>query len=308
MNNKKPIVSIIIAAHNCARHLNETLESLTSAIGESADCVEVIIVNDSSTDNTAEIIGSFVKENKITKSYFVSYKNVGKVRNFGIEQASGEYITMMDGDDRLLPNSICDIIKHLELAHPDICLTRLNEIRNNDTKGIEWTGVDTQELSQHEAIKAYLVHKEIQAHFIGQFIKSDILKKNHFPEYDCYEDAYLFPTVLKNSIKITFQPKGPYLYYKRENSLSSTVNKEKVKLLISTIEKMESEFGSKYTNLITCHWINIEHKYGKLLEGEQCRELVLNKIKQTSVILFILDFSVRTSFKKKLIRLKMANL
>lgn len=304
MTNKRPFLSVIIAAHNCGRYLSETLTSLTSAIGKSADFVEIIIINDSSTDNTEDIINSFANKNGNAKKYSVSYRNIGKVRNFGVEKSSGEYITMLDGDDQLLPNSICDVIGYLKKTQPDIYLTRLNEIRDNNKKGVEWTGIDIKELPQHKAIKTYLIHKEMQAHFIGQFIKSDILKRNPFPEYHCYEDAYLFPTILKNSTKITFQTKGPYLYYKRENSLSSVVDKEKVKMLISAIERMECEFGSRYANLITCHWVNIEHKYGKLLEGEQCRELVLNKIKKTSTLPFLLDFSVRTSFKKKLIRIK----
>lgn len=304
MNHNKQMVSVILAAHNCENFLKKTLQSLELAISNSSKDVEIILINDASTDRTGELLDAFVVKNVNAKKYDVDFLNIGKVRNFGVSRATGQYITMLDGDDQLLPNTISDIIPQLKKTRPDMFITRLNEIRNNDTQGVKWNGVSAQKISQHEAIKTYLIHKDFQAHFIGQFIKSDLLKNNPFPDLYCYEDAYLFPTILKNSENIYFQNNGHYLYFKRENSLSSAVNIDKVKILVKAIEHMEMEFGSKYLHLITCHWINVQHKYGQLLKNDKSQKVVLERLRDVSTLPFIFDFSVRTSFKKKLIKLK----
>lgn len=63
-------------------------------------------------------------------SRHVQFRNVGLVRNSAFSLASGDYITMLDSDDRLKPGSIRDAVAFLKTERPDMLLTRLLEIRD----------------------------------------------------------------------------------------------------------------------------------------------------------------------------------
>lgn len=95
----KPMVSIIIPVYNAEKYLFETLSSLT---GDDFQPREIIVVDDGSTDKSAEIARGF---NEI-KYYFQENKGVSVARNFGIECSKGDFITFLDADDVWIPGRI----------------------------------------------------------------------------------------------------------------------------------------------------------------------------------------------------------
>lgn len=194
-------LSIIIAAHNAKETLHTTLESLQNAIEGAGDDVEIIIFNDSSNDSTQDIIEAWLPAFPNAQSRYVEYRNVGLVRSSALSLASGEYITMLDSDDRLKPGSIRDAVAFLKTERPDMLLTRLLEIRDTKKMTAEWQGFSPVALSQHEAIKRFLQHKDFQAHLIGQFIHRKLYESNPIPSMVCYEDFAVFPAMLMQAEK-----------------------------------------------------------------------------------------------------------
>lgn len=99
-----PLVSVIIPCFNHGKYLKEAVESIQ---GQTYENIEIIIVNDGSSDNTEEVAQSLVETDQKIK--FVNLKeNTGKwnALNRGIAQASGQYITFQDADDVSLPDRI----------------------------------------------------------------------------------------------------------------------------------------------------------------------------------------------------------
>lgn len=302
------ILSVLVTAHNCAPFIPATLASLKNACLGVEDAVEVILVNDSSTDNTAELLQSFSAALPHVKIFNVALRNIGKVRNFGVEQCSGQYITMLDGDDQLLKNAFADIVTFLQHQQPDLLLAPLNEVYQNKTKPQQWQGLKVTDLNQHQIIQKFLIHREVQAHFIGQFIKRSLFANNHFPDFSCYEDAYLFPSILKSSQKIALASQGPYLYFKHEQSLSSELDAEKISMLIKATQQMDAVLGERYRNLVSCHWVNLAHKYYVMIGDEHEKAVVRQAIENVPVVSFIMDADVRFSLKKKFILAKLSGL
>jgi glycosyltransferase involved in cell wall biosynthesis len=111
--NDTPLVSVVIACYNSARYLAETLNSVAK---QTHPRVEVIVVDDGSTDATA----------KIAHSYPVTYlhqenQGVSAARNTGLLHCRGEYIQFLDHDDRLLPEAIETGVRLLE-QHPEAAM------------------------------------------------------------------------------------------------------------------------------------------------------------------------------------------
>ena len=293
-------LSVIIAAHNAEDTLNATLESLHAAIDNAGDAVEVIIFNDSSVDATQDIIEKWLPAFPHAQSRYVEYRNVGHVRNSAVSLASGDYITMLDSDDRLKPGSLRDAVAFLKAQRPDMLLTRLLEIRDIRKITAFWQGFTPVSLSQRDAIKRFLQHKEFQAHLIGQFIHRKLYENNPIPSMVCYEDFAVFPAMLMQAEKICFQRQGYYYYIKRSESLSSRLDASKITTLVECTFKMEKTFPQAFKNLINCHWFDIYSNHRHYLTDQQL-SLVKSRVKALYSLSFFLSSDVRFSYKKRVI-------
>jgi len=93
-----PLVSIVIPVYNVEKYLKETLESLLS---QHLTAFEVILVNDGSTDNSAEIALSFVQKDERFSYVYQDNRGVSAARNEGLQRAKGTFVFFMDADDTL---------------------------------------------------------------------------------------------------------------------------------------------------------------------------------------------------------------
>lgn len=293
-------LSIIIAAHNAKDTLHATLESLQNAIDGAGNDVEIIIFNDSSNDSTQDIIEAWLPAFPNAQSRYVEYRNVGHVRNSALSLASGEYITMLDSDDRLKPGSIRDAVAFLKKEHPDMLLTRLLEIRDTKKITADWQHFSPVALSQHEAIKRFLQHKDFQAHLIGQFMHRKLYANNPIPSMICYEDFAVFPGMLMQSSKIVYQRQGHYYYIKRSDSLSSRLDASKIAMLVECTLQMEKTFPPSFRHLVNCHWFDIYSNHRKHLTDQQLK-LVKQRVNALYSFSFFFSRDVRFSYKKRVI-------
>lgn len=121
--NLQPLVSIIIPTFNGAKFLSEAIQS---ALDQTYRPIEIIVVDDGSTDNTQEIIASYTGYSCF-KSVFQSNKGQASARNLGLRLAGGLLIQFLDDDDLLFPEKLTKQVEFL-LNNPDIfavyCTTR----------------------------------------------------------------------------------------------------------------------------------------------------------------------------------------
>ena len=117
IKTKLPLVSVVIPAYNCADYIGDAINSILS---QTYPNVEIIIIDDASTDETLSIVNNFAKKDNRIQVY--SNKNnlgIGANRNYGIKLSKGEYICWQDADDISLPLRIEHQVEHL-LEHPEV--------------------------------------------------------------------------------------------------------------------------------------------------------------------------------------------
>jgi glycosyltransferase involved in cell wall biosynthesis len=109
-----PRVSVIIPTYNRANYIGQ---AVASALGQTYRDIEVVVVDDGSTDATAEVLGSFMDSRLVR----IQQENAGRsrARNVAINAARGEYITFLDSDDYYLPSKIELQVSYLN-ANPDV--------------------------------------------------------------------------------------------------------------------------------------------------------------------------------------------
>lgn len=116
---KKPVFSVVIPIYNAEKYL---LKTLNSVMEQDFQNFEVLLVDDGSSDSSANICLSFSNKDERFHFYHKSNGGVCSARNYGIEKASGEYILFIDSDDIVEPTMLSDCLKEIEKTGVDILL------------------------------------------------------------------------------------------------------------------------------------------------------------------------------------------
>lgn len=129
-------VSVILPVYNVASYLEETFESL---IKQSLKEIEIIVVNDGSTDNSEEIIKKYAQNDPRIKSLHQENQGQSIARNHGLQYATGEYIYMMDSDDILYnPNALEICYNYSKRTEADFIFFDGETLTEEKAKPISW--------------------------------------------------------------------------------------------------------------------------------------------------------------------------
>src|SRR6478752_4840840 len=203
-----PAVSVILPAYNCEKYIAKAIESV---LHQTFTDLELIIVNDGSTDRTEEIIRSFSDPRIL---YQVNNTNKGLVftLNKGIDIANGSYIARMDGDDICHPERLAK--QKIFLDQNDeitIIASTIDFINEQEEKTSIWE-LDRQTITPEQIKKAMLKQNCIAHPTV--MIRSEVLKKMKYKEYQKnIEDYDLWLRMLNRGYKIA-KLNEPLLLYR----------------------------------------------------------------------------------------------
>lgn len=116
MNKNNTLVSIIVPIYNVDKFLAECLQSI---LNQSHDKLDIILVDDGSTDKSGLICDEFAKKDNRIRVFHTNNNGVSSAKNLGIKNSNGEYICFVDADDYMLPNHveyILSIIRDCDVA------------------------------------------------------------------------------------------------------------------------------------------------------------------------------------------------
>ena len=257
------MISIIIPCYNAEKTIKRCLESV---ISQTYKNIEIVIINDGSIDKTDSIIKKYINDNRI-KYYNRSNHGIGKTRNFGIKEATGEYITFLDSDD-YLPNDAIDNLYNLaqknklDLVVSDYYVDNKN-IKSEKIKYFPITNVKNN---------PNLIF-DINLAPWNKLYKKELIENIKFEENLKYEDA---PFVIESIIKakrIGKLDKETYYYVVNPNS-ETTIRDERIfdifKILdiIGRLVENKKELTEVYKTLcirIICNY-NIQQRYQKKIK------------------------------------------
>lgn len=196
-----PLVSVLLPVYNCAPFLGEAINSvLAQTFGD----FELLIIDDGSTDNSANIIRSYVDERIRLIS---NDRNLGLIAslNKGIDLARGSFIARMDGDDRMHPERLAKQVKAM-LADPGIAvLATYVEFINTD--GEVFGNWDTdRKASTEEAIAAMLPRTNCIAHPSVMIRRCALGAKRYAADQDGAEDWDLWMRMCSRHLRIAKLP------------------------------------------------------------------------------------------------------
>lgn len=224
-----PKISVIIPAYNVGEFIFECVESVKNQTYQN---IEMIIVNDGSTDNTKEICDNLAKTDSRIKLINKKNEKLNFARKTGFENSTGEFITFVDGDDAISKKAIEKLYKNLIAKNCDISISGYERFTDKFKDNIKNDNFIEKEISsRNEIIKYCLVDTNFGIKNIynvtvwGRLYKRKIIEKIdwNFSNYRINEDEFESLQMFNFAKKVYLN--NDILYYYRNNPNSLTNKK-----------------------------------------------------------------------------------
>lgn len=250
-------VSIIIPIYNVEKYLKQCLDSLYP---QTTPSMEVILVNDGSTDKSLEICKEY--KEKYPSTIIINKENGGlsDARNAGTAIATGKYIYYLDSDDWLTSDALeqlynfaeehqCEVVQgNFFYAHIDHLLLDNRYIKEEQSGFI---------LSRKEAMKELIKNEYIKNFAWGKLYLTSIAKKYPFKKGAYFEDAFWQHHIINEVNRYGVLPTPLYYYRQRENSISGNFSIRNLDLLKGYEERLkfiQKEFPELSTIMMEKFW------------------------------------------------------
>lgn len=242
MNNK--ILTISVAAYNLEKLIEKNLDSIVkSSVRER---IEVIVTDDESKDNTAKIVEEYEKKYPgIIK--LVKQKNAGpgSTVNSGINNATGKYFKMVDGDDWVVTKNLKEIIEILEKTDADMVITNYQIFSNKDEKVIENVEFD---LPRNKELKfeEYCRNLDLAMHAV--MFKTSIFQENKIKlDNGFYTDVeyVLLPTEFIKTFTYINLDLYVYLVEQANQSVSTQSMRKNIKMHDQVLNRLINFYEEK---------------------------------------------------------------
>lgn len=254
--SKQSLVSLIIPVYNVENYLRKALLSVEK---QTMKDIEVIIVNDGSTDGSSKIIDEFSERNKNFIVINQENKGLSEARNTGLNVSKGNYIAFMDSDDYIEPNFIECLYNAVVKNNADIACCNFNYyFPEKDVKIYMPLTSIPGTFSNTKALKKLILDFGVHYFAWNKLCKRSLFFEHNIRFYDMYfEDIATSPRLFYHADKIVLLGKALYNYTNRKTSILNTMNINKIKDFIRSLGVMRNFFENqgdyeKYKNRI---WI-----------------------------------------------------
>lgn len=225
-------LSIIVPVYNVERYLNECLDSVLDCQNIKTNDYEVILVNDGSTDGSAEICESYAKKYSQIKYIYQENQGLSGARNTGISAAVGDYLLFLDSDDKLKENVLNSLLELVKQKSPHVILGKASKFSSEDNF-VEPFRVDYRQymdISNPTNLFKNLDNNEL-FWFAAWLL---IVKREFIVSNDLYfypgiyhEDELWFPSVMLAAKTVSLFNEDFYMY--RVNREGSIITNPKIK-------------------------------------------------------------------------------
>ncbi|HEY5587614.1 MAG TPA: glycosyltransferase [Candidatus Paceibacterota bacterium] len=222
-------ISVIIPVYNTQEYLRKCIESV---LLQTLNDIEIIIVDDGSTDNSLNIIKEFVDRNNII---LISKENEGQgaARNNALDVCSGKYIAFLDSDDYIEKNMLEDMYLKANKYNLDILICKYKCV---DINGIEIIGetvefVDSQIIDSDKCIKEFFTNNTVEGFSWNKIFHRRLFTEENirYPTNMKYEDIPTVFNLISNSNKIGFINNKYYYYVQRTDSTTNDLSVKNIK-------------------------------------------------------------------------------
>lgn len=237
------LTSIIIPVYNSNIHLRRCLDSVLS---QSYENIEIILIDDGSTDTSPQICDEYSHKYDNIKVYHISNGGASLARKYGMEMAEGDYLAFVDSDDYIAPNYISAMYDALARYDTKISCCGVRVVYSNES--IEFDKTFSSMILEKDELMTRFFNYEFWG-LPGALYHRSVFEDIVFPQATLSEDYLIKTQMFLKERRIALVESPLYVYEKHEGSLSNTKlssrafeEYENVKAVYDIIKKEEPKF------------------------------------------------------------------
>lgn len=212
------LISVIVPAYNVEKYLEKCVESL---IKQTYSNLEIILVDDGSTDNTGDLCDVYSKKDNRIKVIHKKNGGQSEARNYALDIAKGKYITFLDSDDYVSNDYIEYMYNLLRNNGADISICDV-QIVNFENKKYKTDETEVKVYTTKEAFENLLYSEGIEVAVYAKLYLKEYFDNIRFPVGEKYEDIAIIAVLMDKAKKIVYGNKKCYFYYTRQGSTSKS--------------------------------------------------------------------------------------
>ena len=216
------LVSIIIPIYNVEKYLEKCIKSI---INQTYRNLEIILINDGSTDESANICEKY--KNQDNRIVFINKKNGGaaSAKNEGLKVAKGDYITFVDSDDFIELDMIEYMVNTIKKYNSDIVQCNFTNLYKN-TEKFKQDKIIEQKITSKDFLELFLT-KWDSSLFWNKLFKREVIENIFFKEGRCIDDEFFTYKCVINSKNIVTSNKIVYNYRMRKSGVMKSESSQK---------------------------------------------------------------------------------
>lgn len=249
----RPTVSVIVPVYNVEKYLAKCLECL---VHQTLLNMEILVINDSSPDQSQAIIDQYAANYPQIKSFIKPNGGIADVRNFGLQHATGEYIGFLDSDDYATWDMFEKLYTKAKSEDADVVVSNF--------KWVDQKGERIQKEGPYDAGQEMMV--QLFATLWNKIYKTDFIKSLNFsfPTGNRYEDACFLYCLTPHIKRIAFVDEAFVSYVQHDASITHTHN-DQVKNMITVFKIIVDYFKSE--QLYDQYYDELEYLHIKFFLG-----------------------------------------
>lgn len=220
MLTKKEMISVIVPVYNVEELLPRCLDSI---INNTFQNLEIICIDDGSTDKSLEILQHYKEQDKRIKVYSKSNEGLSSARNEGIRHCTGDWVAFVDSDDWLHKEYFSTLLTIQNSKDYDIVVGSF--LRTTDFNSMDYR-IGNYSVKELDSV-AFISLQETKVYVWGRIYRRNLVKDIWFDKNQKIEDvAYNMAVAMRNpELKAAYVELKLYAYYMRANSLVSFVDR-----------------------------------------------------------------------------------
>ena len=222
-------ITVIVSIYNVETYVEKSIQSIQNQTYEN---LEIILVDDGSTDQSGKICDEYAKMDSRIKVLHKTNGGLSSARNAGVAAATGTYIAFVDGDDWIDPEMYEGMLKAMQTYDADLAICNYKEVSR---MGVKDTSTDNVTVFEgRETLKVFIEEDEtyqIQNAAWNKLYKRSLMGDLRFPEGKLFEDIVYTTKLLASSKRAVYVDKAYYNYiFDRSDSI---MNSKKVERLLT---------------------------------------------------------------------------
>lgn len=220
-SNDKPLISVIVPAYNVEKYIEDCINSI---INQTYENLEILIVDDGSTDSTGDICDKFAEKDNRIKVIHQANGGMSEARNTALKHMTGEYIACIDSDDFVTDNYLNMLYSALKENKADMAMCNFRNV--TQTAGYNISQNNNKDMFGAKYLDSRALQKELyksgNIRYVtvwGKLYKKRLFKGIRMPVGRRFEDMYIAPFVFSRVRKAVVFDNRNYCYRVRKGSI-----------------------------------------------------------------------------------------